>query len=259
MRAMKLERVTRAGAVAGFVYIVLAALTTQVAAIRAVLPFGDDPYDAVTSFGVIAIAIVGGATIVRWVARLRRGPDAAVDRRIAIGAALVTVIASVGVASDVVALAVVGVPAVDGAVLLTAVLIVATIVACAIALACVWAARAELLHGPRREADEPDLFDDLEVIAGSLGAARVSASLSRWVDTSPYSPRRHRVLAGVLAALLAGVGGIVWHALREGPWASPTAAGLFGGLMALGVIGAYLVGLEPLRLVRPAGVRSRTN
>lgn len=247
---MKLQRVTRAGAVAGFVYLVLAALTTQVAAIRAVLPFGDDPYDLVTSFGVIAIAVVGGATVVRWVARLRRGPDAAVERRIAIGAAIVTVIAAVGVASDLVAMAVVGVPAVDGAVLLTAVLIVATVVACAIALARVWAARTELPQGPRREDDEPDLIDDLEIIAGSLGASAVSARLARWVDTSAYSPRRHRVLAGVLAALLAGVGAIVWHAFREGAWASPAAAAIFGGLMALGVVGAYLVGLEPLRLIR---------
>lgn len=253
MRAMKLERVTRAGAAAGFVFLVLAGMTTQVKAIRAVLPFGEDPYDAVTSFVVVAIAIVGGATIVRWIAQLRRDPDAAVERRIAIGAAIVTVIASAGVVSDVVALAVAGVPAVDSAVLLTAVLIVATVVACAIAVACIWAARAELLHGPRREADEPDLIDDLEVIAGSLGAARVAASLSRWVDTSPYSPRRHRVLAGVLAALLAGVGAIVWHAFREGAWASPAAAAIFGGLMALGVIGAYLVGLGPLRFIRASG------
>ncbi len=101
--------------------------------------------------------------------------------------------------------------------------------------------------------DEPDLIDDLGTIAGSFGAAGLSARLSRWVDASPFSPRRHRVLAGVLAAALAGVGAIVWHALREGAWASPSAAAVFGGLMALGVIGAYLVGLVPLRLVRPSG------
>ena len=50
---------------------------------------------------------------------------------------------------------------------------------------------------------------------------------------------------------MAGVGAVVWHAFREGAWASPTAAMLFGGLMAIGVIGPYLVFLEPLRLVRP--------
>jgi hypothetical protein len=253
MRGMRLERVTRAGAVAGSIFIVLAAVTTQVEWIRALLPFGEDPYDAVTSFGVIAIAIVGGVTFVRWVAQLRRERDAAVERRIAIGAAIVSIIAAVGVASDIVALVVVGVPAVDGAMLLTAGLIVVTAVACAIALACDWAARTELLHGPRAEDDEPDLIDDLETIAGSLGAAGISARLSRWVDASPFSPRRHRVLAGVVAAALAGVGAIVWHAFREGAWASPWAAAVFGGLMALGVIGAYLVGLVPLRLVRPSG------
>ena len=152
------------------------------------LPFSEDPYDAVTSFGVIAIAIVGGATVVRWIAQLRRRPDDAVERRIAIGAAIVSVIAAVGVASDVVALAIVGVPAMDGAVLLTAGLIVATGVVCAIALASVWAARSELLHGPRTSDGEPDLLDDLESIAGSLGAAGASARVSRWVETSPVQP-----------------------------------------------------------------------
>jgi hypothetical protein len=253
MRGMRLERVTRAGAVAGVAFLVLAGLTTQVKAIRAVLAFGDDPYDAVTSFAVIAIAIVGGATVLRWLAQMRREPDAAVERRIAIGAAIVSVIAGVGVASDIVALAVVGVPAVDGAVLLTGALIVATLVAVAVALACVWAARTELLHGAGLTDDEPDLIDDLEIIAGSLGATGISTSLSRWVDSSRFSPRRHRLLAGVLAAGLAGIGAIVWHAFREGAWASPVAAAVFGGLMALGVIGAYLVGLEPLRLIRASG------
>jgi hypothetical protein len=253
MRGMKLERVTRAGAIVGSLFVVLAGMTTQVKSIREVLPFGEDPYDLVTSFGVIAIAIVGGATVVRWIAHRRREPDAAVERRIAIGAAIVSVIAAIGVASDMVALAVLGVPPVDGAMLLTAGLIVVTAVACASALAYDWDARTELLHGPRAADDEPDLIDDLETIAGSLGAAGLSTRLSRWVEASPLSPRRHRVLAGVLAATLAGVGAIVWHAFREGAWASPWAAAVFGGLMALGVIGAYLVGLVPLRLVRPTG------
>ncbi len=250
---MNPERVTRAGAIAGTMFVVLAGLTTQVKALRAVLPFGEDPYDAVTSFALIAIAIVGGATIVRWIAHLRREPDPAIERRIAVGAAIVTVIAAVGVCSDVVALAVVGVPAVDAAVILTAALIVVTAVACAFALGRVWAARTELLHGPARADDEPDLIDDLEVIAGSLGAAGLSERVSRWVESSRFSPRRHRLLAGIVAAGLAGIGAIVWHAFREGAWASPVAAVLFGGLMALGVIGAYLVGLEPLRLIRSSG------
>jgi hypothetical protein len=63
----------------------------------------------------------------------------------------------------------------------------------------------------------------------------------------------------VVGGLIAGVGASAWHAIREGAWASPVAAVVFGGLIAAGVTGAYLLGLEPLRLLRSPGVTTRTN
>ena len=52
----------------------------------------------------------------------------------------------------------------------------------------------------------------------------------------PARYQHHVLFYGILGALVAGVGAVVWHAFREGAWASPTAALLFGGLMAVGVI-----------------------
>lgn len=256
---MQFDRLVRSAGFAGFAFLAFAWLTTQVESLRAVLPFTEDPYDAVTSFAVIAIGIVGGATVVRWLAQARRAPDLAVERRIALGAALVTGTATIALAADAVALIVVGVSPSGSAAVVSVVLLAFTAVAVAIALAEVWRARAGLLARQRQVIDEPDLIDDLGTIAGSVGAQGIATRFSRWVETSALSPRRHRLLVGVLGAGVAGFGAILWHAFREGAWASPIAAAVFGGLIALGVIGAYLVSLTPLRLIRPSGVSSRTN
>ena len=114
----------------------------------------------------------------------------------------------------------------------------------------IWQARDTLRHAPPRPDPEPDLIDEVGAIVEAVGARGLAARLGDWVDRSPLSPRRHRIVVGIVGALAAGVGAVVWHAFREGAWASPTAAMLFGGLMAVGVIGPYLVFLEPLRLVR---------
>ena len=118
-------------------------------------------------------------------------------------------------------------------------------------LAAIWGARDTLRHAPPRPDPEPDLIDEVGAIVEAVGARGLAARLGGWVDRSPLSPRRHRIVVGIVGALAAGVGAVVWHAFREGAWASPSAAMLFGGLMAIGVIGPYLVFLEPLRLVRP--------
>ena len=68
-----LRFVTWTGAATSAAFFLLVLVTTQVDSIQAVLPFTDDPYDAVTWFSVIAIAIVGGATIVRAIGH-RSGP-----------------------------------------------------------------------------------------------------------------------------------------------------------------------------------------
>ena len=244
-----LRFVTWTGAATSAAFFLLVLVTTQVDSIQAVLPFTDDPYDAVTWFSVIAIAIVGGATIVRAIGHRGRPHDPATARLIALGAAIVILIVAIAVAWDILAVIVVGLPRRDrpinrgrthGS------------------RGGQRAARARRgLGGPRHAppraatADpEPDLIDEVGAIVEAVGARGLAARLGGWVDRSPLSPQRHRTV-GIVGALAAGVGAVAWHAFREGAWASPTAAMLFGGLMAIGVIGPYLVFLEPLRLVRP--------
>ena len=246
-----LRFVTWTGAATSAAFFLLVLVTTQVDSIQAVLPFTDDPYDAVTWFSVIAIAIVGGATIVRAIGH-RSGPyDPAVARRIALGAAIVIVIVAIAVASDILAVIVVGLPRRDPAVPIVVALLALAAGNVLLGLAAIWGARGTLRHAPPRPDPEPDLIDEVGAIVEAVGARGLAARLGGWVDRSPLSPRRHRIVVGIVGALVAGVGAVVWHAFREGAWASPTAAMLFGGLMAIGVIGPYLVFLEPLRLVRP--------
>jgi hypothetical protein len=230
-------------------------VTTQVEAIRVDVPFTEDPYDAVVSFAVIGIAVIGGTTIVRALGHRTRPMEVSVLRRIAIGAVLASAMASVGLVSDLVAVVAVGVQ-VGGADIAAVQVLIGLAVAAAIAATVVaWRARGALVHPPGDPSLEPDILDELGALAGSVGAARSASRLLRWADDSPFSPRRHRIAAGLVVGIAAGFGAVVWHAIREGAWASPPAAALFGTLMAFGVLGAYLLCLGPLRLLRP--VRGR--
>jgi hypothetical protein len=245
-----LQLVTFSGAAASAAFVLLALVTTQVKTIQAILPFTDDPYDAVTWFSLIAIAIVGGATVVRAVGH-RSGPyDPAVARRIALGAAIATLIVAAAVASDILALVLVGVSRRDAGFSIALALLALAAFDAPLGLVAIWRARTSLRTTPPRIEPEPDLIDEVGIIVGAVGARGLAARLTTWVERSPLSPRRHRIVIGVLGALLAAIAGIVWHAVREGAWASPAAALLFGGVMAAFVIAAYLLCLEPLRLVR---------
>lgn len=248
--ARDLRLVTRTGTTAVGSFLIVSWLTTQVESIRSALPFTEDPYDAIVSFAVVGIAVVGGATLVRAIGHLRRPYDASAARRIAIGAAIATVIAAVAVVSDVVAMILA--PADLGAPGVTVVLGILGITAgmTVVALACIGRARSALLRVPAMADTEPDIIDEIGSIAGSVGAARMADGFAGWVERSPVSPRRHRVLAGILGGAAAGVAAVAWHAIREGPWASPVAAAVFGILTTLGVAGAYFVCLAPLRLLR---------
>jgi hypothetical protein len=253
-----LRLVTLTGTAASAAFVLLALVTTQAKSIQAVLPFTDDPYDAVTWFSLIGIAIVGGATLVRAIGHLSGAYDPAVARRIAIGAAMATVIVAVAVLSDVLALALVGVPRGEAGFAIAMALLVLAAVNAALGLVAIWQARSSLRHAPPRADPEPDLIDEVGAIVGAVGARGLAARFGAWVERSPLSPRRHRILVGVLGAAAAGVAGIAWHAFSEGAWASPAAALLFGSLMAIGVIGPYLLCLGPLRLVRPSAERHPT-
>jgi len=250
IRARDLRLVTWTGSVAAGIFLVVAAVTTQVASIRAGLPFTEDPYDLVTCFAVIAIVVIGVATLVRAIGERSRQHDPLVARRMAIGAAIATVIVAVGVVSDILAMTATSVDPGAPGMSIVLVLLGATAGTTIVALACVGRARTALVRAPAMADAEPDVLDELGSIAGSVGATRIADRVAGWMERSSLSPRRHRILVGFVGGAAAGLAAVVWHAIREGPWASPVAAAVFGALMAIGVIGAYLICLGPLRLVR---------
>jgi hypothetical protein len=231
---------------------ILYVVTTQVRDIRAASPFGNDPWDIVVSYSAIFLPIVVGAT---WVRSLRhRGPhlEAATAQRIRIGTAIALALTSMNVASDALALVVVPAPVSDGRLLLIIGLVVAAGAACA--FAATFLVQAVRIANPApRDANEPDVLDDLLGLVSEVpGAARVVRPLDRFLAESPASPRRHRLVFGILAAALAGVAFDVWHAIREGPWANLPVLLLFAALAGGGVLTIYLITLVPLRLIRPA-------
>ena len=253
-----------AAAVAVLAFAALWVITTQLHEVRDVSPFGDDPYDLVASYAAIFLPLVAGATWVRSLAH--RGPVLArrVAGRIVLGSAIALAIVAAAVAADIVAML-----ATPGWAALARPL-AAPIVALVVATGAVTVLAALLLsravsvirRPPSVEFDtatEPDVVDDVLDLAVELGARvrlgeatrRASYALERFLERSPLSPRRHRLAFGVVLAVAGAVAFVVWHALREGPWASPAAALLFGVLPAVGILAIYLATLAPLRLLRP--------
>jgi hypothetical protein len=242
-----------AAAFAVVAWAVLYFVTTQNASIRAASPFADDPWDAVVSYAAIFLPLVVGATLVRSLRH--RGPhlEAATSSRIRIGVAIALFIILVNVTSDAVALLVVQLPEpADGrlALMIGLVVVVSLVTLTATAL-LVDAIR--LAHPAPRDPSEPDLLDDLLGLAGEVpGVARVTGPLDRFLTNSAASPRRHRLIFGFLAAVVAGVAFDVWRALVEGPFGSPFALALIATLAGGGVFAIYLITLVPLRLIRRA-------
>jgi hypothetical protein len=260
-------------AVAVTIYALLWVATTQVDLIREVSPFGEDPWDAVASYASIFLPIVAGAT---WIRSLRhRGatlpPVTAARIRWGAGLAVGIVLAAVG--ADLMAMATtvpVRTAPGDARPALVALLVAAaglTAVAAAALLArAAFVSRAATAAAAPLVADdspEPDVVDDLLALATDVSrpiglgglVGRLSLSIERFLDGSSLSPRRHRILFGVVLATGAAVAFDAWHAVVEGAWASPVVALIVGTLMAVGVLGIYLGTVVPLRLLRPAGSR----
>lgn len=229
-------------------------VTTQIATVRAASPFGNDPWDIVVSYSAIFLPIVVGATFVRSLRH--RGPqlEAATARRIRTGVAITLVTIATNVASDAVALAVVsGLQPADARLALIIGLVVAAGIVTVIASAFLWRAMRLARPAPR-DVNEPDLLDDLLGLIGEVpGAARLVRPVDRFLATSAVSPRKHRLIFGLLAAALAGLAFDIWHAIVEGPWVSLPVILLFASLAGGGVFVTYLITLVPLRLIRRAG------
>ena len=82
---MRSRHLLGTGTVAITAFVVFAWMTTQVDALRDQLPFTDDPWDAVTSFALIGIGVVGGASIVRARGEFARREDPGAARPIVHG------------------------------------------------------------------------------------------------------------------------------------------------------------------------------
>lgn len=240
-------------AVAVVAWAVLYVITTQIQSVRAASPFADDPWDAVVSYAAIFLPLVVGATGIRSLHH--RGPrlEPAAARRIRSGVAFALAIILVNVASDAVALLAVRLPEpADGRL---ALMIGLVVVACLITVIATLLLVRAVRIGPSapRDAGEPDLLDDLLGLAGEVpGMARVTGRLDRFLANSAASPRRHRLIFGLLAAVVAGLAFDVWRAIIEGPFGSPFALVLIASLAGGGVFVVYLMTLVPLRLIRRA-------
>lgn len=255
------RRVRDAANAAALAVVVFGALwfvTTQIHAVRDVSPFADDPWDLVASFAALFLPLVAAATFVRSAAH--RGPrlETPVARRIAIGSGIAVAIVAAAVVTDIAAF--VGSAAGPGSggpergLILGLVLVTALITGVAAALLV----RAAVVLRRPATVDfgtdpEPDVVDDALGLAVDVGVGRgLADAVGTFLDRSPISPRRHRLAFGVVLAIAGSVAFVVWHAIREGPWASPIAAIVFGMFPLAGILAIYLVTLAPLRLLRAA-------
>ena len=241
-------------------YAVLWVLSTQIGAIREVSPFADDPWDALASYAAIFLPVVAGATWIRSLSHRERVLPAAIARRIRWGSGLAGAIVVVAAGVDVVAILTIGVPPeaeLVGAVL--AGLSGGSVVAACAGVALTIRASSVARDRPLIEEPEPDVVDDLLTLAVEIAVAaglgrpveRAARSTEAFLDGSPLSPRRHRLAFGLLLAVAAAVAFVGWHAIREGPWINANIAVVFGSLVAIGVLAAYLGTVGPLRLLRP--------
>ena len=261
------DRATRATREAAIVvaaavglYAILWILSTQIGAIREVSPFADDPWDAVASYTAIFLPVIAGATWIRSLSHRERVLPVAIARRIRWGSGLAAGIVLVAAGVDVAAILTIGVP--REAELVGAVLAGLSGGAAVAAVAgVVLTIRASSVARDRAVVDEPepDVVDDLLTLAVEIAIAaglgrpveRAARATEAFLDGSALSPRRHRFAFGLLLAVGAALAFVVWHAIREGPWISASVAIVFGSLIAVGVLVAYLGTVGPLRLLRP--------
>jgi hypothetical protein len=242
----RLKRTIVATAMASVAYLVFWTVTTQVASIRAIVPFGEDPYDLIASVAIVLLPLIGGLTAVRIVrygpSKIPEGPVAA---RILLGLGICLGLVSGAVVAAAIALVRTPMEA-DGVspgfVLAGLAITSITTIAAWVALARAGATGTSLETG---SADaEPDALDDL------VAVLPLPRTWRGWADQATGSLRRHRTVAGLGAASFAAVGAVAWHSVREGAWASPGAALIYGGILMTILLVAYGLLIGPLRVLR---------
>jgi hypothetical protein len=250
-----------AAAVVAFAWLFL--VTTQIGAVREVSPFAEDPYDLVASLAAILLPLVAGATWVRSLAHRQSRLSPGIAWRIVVGSLIAVAMVAASLVADAAAMLVTpgwasASPTVTGVI----VALVGMTIAITFVAAFLLQRAATALRRPRSvdldTTTEPDVVDDALDLAVEVAdrahlrrVRRPVLAANRFFERSPLSPRRHRAAFGVLLALAAAVAFVAWHAFREGPWASPAAALIFGSIPAVGILATYALTVVPLRLLRP--------
>jgi hypothetical protein len=246
-------------------YAVLWFLSTQVRSIRAISPFADDPWDAVATYAFIFLPPVAGATWIRSLRHRERVLPAPTTSRIRWGSGLAAAIVLVAAGSAAGAIVAIGFAPDAGASAALLATLVGLSIASAIAAIGLTLRAAAFAGRPavHDDADEPDVVDDLLGLASEAAHAvgdgrvvdRLASDIELFLDRSAVSPRRHRLLYGVILAVAAAIAFDIWHVVREGPWASGGVALLFAILLGSGVLAAWLGTVYPLRILRPQSAR----
>lgn len=284
-RRRRLDAAIVSTAAAALAFLLLLTMTTQVPQLRTAASFSRPPYDDVSSLSVVVLAVVlittGIRVLRRWHRPVASGWEVtvAIDARIRLGLGLALLLLTISLAADFVALwkqletagqtvsaagsgprVFAGLPLTPAA-LAGAILVALTAVATVLAwltLARAWPRRIRARRGasggrhpfraPHETDTEPDTLDDLLVLGGLH--RRPMAALASTLERAWWSPRRHRILTGLIVVILAEIGGTAWKTSRDAAWTSSPAAPLFAGLVAAAVVIAYTLAVWPMHALR---------
>ena len=288
-RRRRLDLAIKSSALASVAFIALFLVTARMPRTRLAIPFTDGPYETVASVSVLVLAAVLMTTGIRALRHWRRPAasgwevTSAIETRIRVGLLLTLLLVSGPLAVNALGIwSLVELRGHDPASLLATVLalagsstrgplvLVGLLVGLAatatvfawLALARAWPRRRS---GPGRGVErpwmsgasaamdtEPDTIDDLLVLGGLQ--RRPLAALATTLDRAAWSPRRHRLVTGLIVAGLAGLAGSGWHGLDDG---AATVGSSKAILFSTGVAAAALVGyglaVWPLHALRRAG------
>jgi hypothetical protein len=261
----RIRGAANAAAFAIVLFGVLFLVSTQIGSVRAHSPWANDPYDFVATFAVITLGLVAALTWIRSqrYRGVRELPPVAAEqimRGIALALAVLVTVAGtdgLGMALGTRRGAWSGVTPLLGA--LFALFVVATGVALVL---FVRALRVASLRRPvvtgTGQFTPPDVFDDTSrMLADHASVPLVGPAIAasgRVLDSlasSPAGPRRHRWLWIVGAGLAFGTSLAVVHGVREGAWASITAAVIFTLIGSLLIVLPFALFGPWLDVIRP--------
>lgn len=289
-RSVAVGRALRAAgmlaAAATVAFMALFWVSSEIGPVRDRSPWSDDPWDLVVSVAALivpVVALITGLRFVRWAGHIEIPRVARVQMTRGLSVILLVIWAAIMAAAGAFATRV-DPGAIDSTLVLLGTLLALTAVSTLAAtiarlrvgrteahvrVAAV-AATALAPSAPGIEENEPDAIDDLIVVGRglALGVARLApeagvrglrlmAAIDRFMETSAWSPRAHRIAFGIVVGVLFGIALATWHLLVEGLPALDVAieAWMFYATAgAATAIGAYLTFGRYMQLIRPRRV-----